>query len=378
MIKRFLIILMSITLFSCSPKTNEDKRLSESLQKSLDTLREEYHIPGAVLLVKTPDFEGVFTTGQTAFERGKPITSNTLFSIGSITKTFISTLILKLESEDKLSIHDPLSKYLPQYSRWENITIEQLLDMTSGINNYTNDDKFKNDLEQHFKQDWNSDLLIDMAYQYPDDFKPGTNWNYTNTAYLLLGKIIEKVTNESVSDALNDHFFKPLNMQHAFFGINGYPPSVFNQIALGYYNGVIMSPTLLTNLGPASGGMVMSANDLAIWLEHLFIKKDLLPEKQFNEMLTPATKSLGKMRPTSAQFAKGLGVFDDEEMGKMYSFTGVTPTGTAMYLWIPKKQTLMIAMATLDRHGDKDYDIFFLDKPFVKNILSSLEGHYGN
>jgi hypothetical protein len=122
----------------------------------------------------------------------------------------------------------------------------------------------------------------------------------------------------------------------------------------------------------------MSANDLKIWFEHLFIQKDLLPKKQLNEMLTPAPKSLGKMRPPSAQFAMGVGVFDDAEMGNMISFTGVTPTGTAMYLWIPEKQTLIIAMATLDRHGDKDYDILFLDKPFVKDILTSLEEYYAN
>ncbi len=165
-----------------------------------------------------------------------------------------------------------------------------------------------------------------------------------------MGKIIEHVTQQPVSKTY----------------------AASDRLAQGYYNGVLMKSSLLKNIGFASGGMAMSARDLATFLEHLFIQKDLLPEKQLSEMITGVPSSLGKMRPPNAQFALGLGVLNDGELGEIFSYTGVIPTGTAMYLWIPEKQTLIIAFASLDRYGDKDYDILFLDKPFVKNVLGLL------
>ena len=365
----FLLLITSI-LFACSPQTNDEQaQVKVSLQSTLDALREEHHIPGAVLLVKTPEFEDVFVSGMTAFEDGNPITPDTMFGIGSITKTIVSALVLKLEAERKLSIHDPIGKYFPQYPRWGKITIEQLLNMTSGIFNYMNDKTYQDDLNAHFKQNWNTEQMIGLAYKHTDDFKPGSSWNYTNTAYLLLGEIIAQVSKQSVSDTLNKTFFKPYEMQHAYFGVNGYPSAVFNKMAKGYYNGVKMNSTLLTNLGSANGGMVMSANDLYTWLDHLFIKKDMLPENQLNEMLQPGPHSLGKLRPATAQFGLGLGIYQDSEFGEMLSFAGVTPVGTAMYVWLPEKNTLIIAMLGLDRHGDEDYDMLFIDKPFIRNVL---------
>jgi D-alanyl-D-alanine carboxypeptidase len=361
-------------LFACSPQTNEEQaKVKVSLQSALDSLGEEHHIPGAVLLVKTPGFEDVLVSGTTEFEDGKPITSDTMFGIGSITKTIISSLVLKLEAEGKLSIHDPIGQYFPQYPRWGKITIEQLLNMTSGIYNYMNDKTYQDDLNANFKQNWNTEQMIGLAYQHADDFNPGSSWNYTNTAYLLLGEIIAQVSKESVSDTLNQAFFKPYEMQHAYFAVNGYPSSVFNKMAKGYYNGVKMNSTLLTNLGSANGGMVMSANDLSTWLDHLFIKQDMLPQTQLHEMLQPAPHSLGKLRPATAQFGLGLGIYQDPEFGEMFSFAGVTPVSTAMYVWLPKNETLIIAMLGLDRHGDKDYDMLFIDKPFIKNVLTGLD-----
>lgn len=371
--RTIILILITSILFACNPQTNEQHAKAKvSLQNTLDSLREKHHLPGAVLLVKTPDLHNVFTSGMTDFEGGETITPDTLFGIGSITKTIISAMILKLEAEGKLSIHDSIGSYFPQYPRWKNVTIEQLLNMTSGIFNYMNDKTYQNDLNANFQKNWNTDELIDLAYQHPDNFDAGTHWSYTNTGYLLLGKIITQVKKQAISDVLYTEFFAPLKMQHSFFGINGYAPAVFDQMAMGYYNGVKMNDSLLTNLGPATGGMVMSANDLSTWLDHLFIKKDLLPEKQLNEMLVSSPYSLGKLRPPTAQFALGVGVVQDPEFGEMISYTGVTPVGTSMYLWLPENQILIIAMVSLNRQGDKDYDMLFLDRPFIRNVLTTL------
>lgn len=360
--KTILLLLASMVLIVCGYEYFDSKKhFEKSLQENLNLLVEQYHVPGAVLLIQSPQYNGIFTVGKTDLKTGKPITADTLFGIGSITKTIISAMILKLEAEGKLNIYNPIGEYFPQYPRWQDVTIEQLLNMTSGIFNYMNDEKYKNDLNANFKRDWNTDQLINLAYQHADDFKSGTNWSYTNTGYLLLGKIIAQVTGQSVCEALT-----------AYSGDKNCNLSLHENLALGYYNGTLMEPRLLTNIGFASGGMAMSVNDLSIFLNHLFIQQDILPAKQLNEMIKAAPHSAGKMRPPKAQFALGLGIFEDDKLGKILSYTAVIPTGTAMYLWIPQRHTLIITFSSLDRHGDKDYDILFLDKPFVKNILALL------
>lgn len=137
---------------------------------SISNWRAQHHVPDVVIYTQTPNDKTLIRSG---------IITDKLFGVGSITKTFISALILDLESKQKLSINDPIGPYFPQYPRWHSITIKQLMNMTSGIFNYMNDKQYSEDLNNNFQKNWDTDSLIELAYHHQDDFIAGENWNYT-------------------------------------------------------------------------------------------------------------------------------------------------------------------------------------------------------
>ena len=141
--------------------------------------------------------------------------TNTIFQIGSLTKSFTSIVILKLQEEGKLSVNDKLSKLLPDYPNGDKITIENLLTHTSGIHNYTEDIS---------EQDTNiicypvtRQRVLDVFENRKLEFKPGTKFAYNNSAFFLLGMIIEKVTGLQYESVVRKLIFEPLGMSHSGF-----------------------------------------------------------------------------------------------------------------------------------------------------------------
>ncbi len=134
--------------------------------------------------------------------------ANGIFQIYSITKTFTSTVILKLVELKKLSLSDKLSKFYPEFPKGDSITIENLLTHTSGIYDYTHGNNMTDQTEKSF---------ITFIETKPLDFSPGTNWSYSNSGYWLLGFIIKKVTGMAYEDAVKKYIFSPLQMTHSGF-----------------------------------------------------------------------------------------------------------------------------------------------------------------
>jgi len=133
---------------------------------------------------------------------------NSKYQIYSITKSITATVILKLVEEKKLSLNDRLSKFYPDLPNADSITIEHLLTHTSGIYSYNNDFSMPVDKEQS---------IIDFLKKTPLDFKPGTDWNYSNTGYFLLGFIIQKITGMQYATVVKEYVFKPLQMSDSGF-----------------------------------------------------------------------------------------------------------------------------------------------------------------
>jgi CubicO group peptidase (beta-lactamase class C family) len=155
--------------------------------------------------------------GKILFERGYgradrehdvPVTPQTTFRIGSITKQFTASAILKLQEEGKLNVNDKLSKYIPDFPRGDEVTLRYLLTHTSGIHSYTDEPDFVSRVTNATT----TGAIIEEIKKYPFDFDPGTKWRYDNSGYLLLGYIVEKVSGQNYGDFLRENFFQPLGM----------------------------------------------------------------------------------------------------------------------------------------------------------------------
>ena len=203
--------------------------------------------------------------------------SRTRFRIGSMAKSFTSALILRLVEAGKLQLDDPVKKFVPDYAH-PNITVRQLLTHQSGIPNYTNNAHY---LSSILTARYSIPQIVKQFCSDSLEFEPGTQFSYSNSGYVLLAAIIEKVTQISFGEALDQMIFKPLGMQHTFFG------TPHNDIlaATGYQYGQPELPYPIENTAGA-GGIASTVEDLARWDEALY-PDQLLTKSKVEELFEP-------------------------------------------------------------------------------------------
>ncbi|MDO9255614.1 MAG: serine hydrolase [Bacteroidales bacterium] len=203
-----------------------------------------------------------------------PVSPDTKFRIGSITKQFIATCILKLQEQGKLSIQDKLSKYIPGFPRGDEVTICHLLTHTSGIHAYTN----RPDFLKYLTMPITSAALVDTIKAYPYDFNPGDKYQYNNSGFFLLGYILEKLSGKSLAVYLNETLFKPLGMNNT--GIYETTRLLDNE-AYGYsYSNDTIFKAVNWDMSWAggAGALYSTAKDLYTWNEAVFNGKVLSDE----------------------------------------------------------------------------------------------------
>ncbi|MGD1085453.1 MAG: serine hydrolase domain-containing protein, partial [Verrucomicrobiota bacterium] len=176
-----------------------------------DLMRSEmrrHPIPGAALtIIKNGQTVKTAAYGMANLETRAPVTPETVFEVGSITKQFTAAAILLLAQDGKLTVDDKIARHLKDTSAtWGQITIRHLLTHTSGLKNYTGLSGFE--LARHLTQ---SQFIHQMA-AFPLDFQPGEKWAYCNTEYNLLGFIVENVTGKNYWDFLHERILAPLQM----------------------------------------------------------------------------------------------------------------------------------------------------------------------
>ena len=173
--------------------------------------------PGAsVIIMKDGEILHQAGYGLANVEWGIPITPDTVFRVGSVTKQFTGAAIMLLEQRGLLSVDDPIEKYLPDYpTHGHVITIEMLLNHTSGIKSYTGIDGY---MDQAIRTDLTTDELIDVFRNQPMDFAPGDDWRYNNSGYVLLGAIIEEVSGQSYEAFIADNIAVPLDLNDTYYG----------------------------------------------------------------------------------------------------------------------------------------------------------------
>ncbi len=270
------------------------------------------------------------------------LSSGMLFEVGSITKTFVAAATLKLQEQNKLNTNDKINQYLPQYPRWKNITIEQLLNMTSGISDYFGYPKLGIALVSN-KVKVTNDELIDWAYNQDIKFNPGAKFDYSNTNYLLLSKIVETVTKQKTQTVLQNLFFKPLHLKNTYFSETQYPTSVLKHKVQGYHNNINVTNIAASGYG-AAGGMLMSSSDIYEWIDYLLIKKTVLSDKSLNAMIDKIVMIPNSgIRPNNTGYGLGILVTNNKQLGKIIWYTGVTLGYSSAFIYMPSRDLTIVA-----------------------------------
>jgi CubicO group peptidase (beta-lactamase class C family) len=261
--------------------------------------------PGAAVLV-VQDGRPVLREGYglANVELSVPIRPEMVFRIGSTTKQFTSACILKLVEQRRLRLDDPISKSFPDYpAPAGGVTIEQLLTHTSGIQSATEMPAWF----PHMREDWTVDQVIGVFRNEPLEFAPGSRWHYTNSGYMLLGAILEKVTGRPYADVVADWIFRPLGMKDTRYDSEA---PILPGRANGYRktpDGVINAPYLSMTQPFAAGGLVSTVDDLARWQSALD-RGEILSAESRRRMWTPVVLPDGR----STRYGYGWAVWSYE------------------------------------------------------------------
>jgi len=254
----------------------------DGVKSHLEKLTED-QMPGMAVLVARDGkvvYQGGF--GLADLETKTPVTPETKFRIGSVTKQFTAAAILRLADDGKLSLADSLKKFFPGFPRGGDIKLRHLLTHTSGIHSYTDKPEFMGKVTAPVKPD----DLIAWFREDPSDFAPGAGFHYNNSAYFLAGEIVAKVSGKSLAEYLQETFFKPLGMKDTGIFANAAPP---RGMANGYSiadGNATPAPDWDMSWAGGAGAMYSTVGDLFRWNEALFGGK-VLKEASFKIMTTP-------------------------------------------------------------------------------------------
>jgi CubicO group peptidase (beta-lactamase class C family) len=238
---------------------------------------------GAVLVARGNDIFLDKGYGFADLEWNLPDSPTTKFRLGSLTKQFTAASILLLEERGKLSVNDPVKKYMPDApAAWDKITIFNLLTHTSGIPNFTGLPDYAS-LEPFPAT---PGQLVARFRDKPLDFQPGEKWRYSNSGYVLLGYLIEKISGDTYAKFVQENIFTPLGMKDSGYDSNS---AIISRRAMGYSpgpDGPVNTGYINMTIPFSAGGLYSTAEDLLRWEQGLFGGKLLLPAS-LQKMTTP-------------------------------------------------------------------------------------------
>jgi len=310
-----VLIGVALLIAGCSTERNPSTQTASALkpidqaalQSLVDTTTEELLIPGALVLLRTPRGDFTAASGTTQLGARKRPGADTHFRIASNTKTMTAAVVLQLaqEGNGRLRLSDPVSKYVPGVPNGDEITVAQLLEMRSGLYNYTDAPELAATIDRDPTKVWTPAELLAIAFAHAPNFPPGSQYEYNNTNYALLGLIIETVDGRPLATAMQQRLFEPLGMQHTML-----PAGTSNSLPEPYSHGYLYGSSSVALYGAppysteekaaaragtlepidytgvnhsfaaAAGGVISNATDLATWIRALVTGRVLDAEYQ--------------------------------------------------------------------------------------------------
>ncbi len=303
------------------------------MEQIIQSYVKNHQFMGSVLVAKGDNMVLNQGYGSADLEWNIPNSPTTKFRLGSVTKQFTAACVLLLEERGKWKVGDPIKKYLPNSpAAWDKITIFNLLTHTSGIPNFTS---FP-DYPDSEATSTTPEKLVERFRSKPLDFPPGSKWSYSNSGYVLLGYLIEKVSGKTYQQFLQENIFTPLDMKDSGYDSNtaiilhrasGYTPSEHGIENAGFINMTIPF---------SAGGLYSTTEDLLKWEHGLFGGK-LLTAASLKEMTTPFKND----------YAFGLAVTTANGRKKIEHGGGIEGFNTDLAYW-PDEKLAVIVLGNLN------------------------------
>jgi D-alanyl-D-alanine carboxypeptidase len=260
---------------------------------------------GVTMRVDTGKHSYRLAAGQARLDPPQRMRPEARLRVGSITKTVVSTIALQLVGERRLSLDDTVERWQPGLiPGGAQITVRQLLNHTSGIFNYTDDEALLEEILADPERQWKPQELIAVANTHPPLFAPGTGWSYSNTNYIVAGLILERVTHRSVAQLIEQRIVRPLQLRNTYFPQRS--PEIAGYHARGYVPPTVTGDGYLdvTRIAPsapgAAGALISNVNDLRRFYRAL-LGGDLLRPAQLAQMK--------ELVPLDEGFGYGLGLY---------------------------------------------------------------------
>jgi D-alanyl-D-alanine carboxypeptidase len=340
-----------------------------AFQAVVEAAAKKLTVPGAVVVVRTPQGRVVAGVGTTQIGGGTPPAANTHFRIASNTKTMTAAIVVLLAHDGKLKFSDPVSAYVPDVPNGGAITVAQLLKMRSGLYGYTQDPDFSAAMDANPAKAWTPKEVLDIAFRHPTQFTPDSSYEYSNTNYALLGLIAEKVGGQPLARQFQDRLFGPLGLTQTSL-----PATTDSSMPDPYSHGYMYGPTVYalrddpyptdlqaaaragtlqpvdytnqnSSYATAAGGAISTADDMATWVRALVSGKvfDADYQKQWLDSLQPEDPEA----PDGQQYGYGISYQHFGAGAAMYYHGGELPGFNSFMGYDPDNNVTLVIWTNL-------------------------------
>jgi D-alanyl-D-alanine carboxypeptidase len=395
---RCAALLVTAGLILASSSANADSPRTARIQAALDTWLADRSSAEKVTGVATYISFGDTGPAIEAFAgkvgdgpQDAPVRQGTLFQMGSTSKSFTTALILKLEATGKLTIDDTLGKWLPQYPAWKDVSIRRLLNMTSGIPNYSETEAISRIWIDDPTRVLTAEDLVGLVYGN-GDLPRSSGYHYSNTNYILAGMIAAKVTGQSYRDLVHQMIIEAVGLDSTFYESGTYPDTVINRLAHGYFDNPACADyqpkctrswnlpligrdvrDMNTSWAQAAGGAIADARDVDRWMRAVFKGRVVPPNQQAEWLALVSTKTGEPIADVTGDDARGFSLGLSKAIlgsfGAHWFYQGETLGYRTLYVWF-EKDDLMITLQTNSQpaaEADKLHDLLGVIYGIVRN-----------
>lgn len=342
---RTLAAVFAVLLLAAVPgPTAVAADLRTELDAAIAAKVAEMDIPGAIVGLSIPGrIEYTTAVGVSDTATGRPMAVDDHTRIGSVTKTFTGTAVLQLVDQGRVRLTDPISMYVDGVPNGEQITLDMLGRMRSGLFNYSDDEAWQ---KQFFAEAPTGPdafattprQLVDIAFRHPPNFAPNEKFEYSNTNTVLLGMVVQRVTGQSLADYLRQHVIAPLGLWQTFWPTNGAMPEPFTHGYLGLPDGggVVDSTFWNPSWGDAAGAIISDLADMRVWAAAVGRGTLLRPETQ-------AQRIAGDAAYPGVTYA--FAIFDTHGW---IGHNGDIPGYTTVSVYLPEQDATLVVFTNSD------------------------------